>query len=329
MILKRRDFITLLGGAAAWPIAAKAQQTAIPVIGVLNGTSEAELAGGIAAFRAGLGELGFIEGRNVAIQYRWAEGHTDRLPAMAADLVARKVAVIWAGGSLQGVRAAMAATRTIPIVFTTATDPVASGVVASLNRPGGNVTGVTSLGSELEPKRIEMLHEMIPSAARFAVLVNPNNTITMKERIEGAQTAAQRLGLELVILKAGTAADIEAAFKAATEQRASALLADDAYFDSRRDQFAALGLRDRLPVALGSRDSVAAGVLMSYGASSVDSFRQAGVYVGRILKGEKPADLPVVQPTKFELVINLKTAKAIGLDISPLLLARADEVIEQ
>jgi putative ABC transport system substrate-binding protein len=329
MNFKRRDLITLLGGAAAWPLAARAQQTAIPVIGVLYGVSAAEFAGPMAAFRAGLGESGFIEGRNVAIEYRWAEGRTEQMPAMAADLVARKVAVILVGGSLTGVRSVMAATQTIPIVFTTATDPVASGVVTSLNRPGGNVTGFTGLGSELEPKRLEMLHEMLPSATRFAVLVNPNNPVTMKERIEGAQTGAQRLGLELVILKAGTAAEIEAAFMTATEQRASALLADDAYFDSRRGQFAALGLRHRLPVALGgSRDSVVAGVLMSYGARTADSLRQAGVYVGRILKGEKPADLPVVQPTKFEFTINLKTAKAIGLDIPPLLLARADEVIE-
>ena len=327
--MKRRQFITILGGAAAaWPLAARAQQTAIPVIGVLYGVSAAEFAGRMAAFRAGLGESGFIEGRNGAIEYRWAEGRPEQMPAMAADLVARKVAVILVGGSLTSVLSVMAATQTIPIVFTTASDPVANGVVASLNRPGGNVTGVTGIGIALQPKRLEILHEMLPLATRFAVLVNPNSP-TMQERIESAQTGAQRLGLELVILKAGTAAEIEAAFMAATEQRASALLvADDAYLDSRRDQFAALGLRHRLPVSLGSRDSVVAGALMSYGASTADSARQAGVYVGRILKGEKPADLPVVQPTKFEFTINLKTAKAIGLDISPLVLARADEVIE-
>jgi putative ABC transport system substrate-binding protein len=326
--MRRRDFITLLGGAAAaWPLAARAQQTAVPVIGVLYGVSAAEFDG--PAFRAGLGESGFVEGRNIAIEYRWAEGHTEQMPTMAADLVARKVAVILVGGSLTGVRSVMAATQTIPIVFTTATDPVAGGIVASLNRPGGNVTGVTSLGSELQPKRLEMLHEMLPSATRFAVLVNPNSPVTMKERIEGAQTAAQRLGLELVILKAGTAAEIEAAFMAATEQRASALLvADDAYLTSRRDQFAALGLRHRLPVSLGSRDAVVAGVLMSYGHRTADIRRQAGVYVGRILKGAKPSDLPIVQPTKFELVINLRTAKALGLTIPPTMLTLADEVIE-
>jgi putative ABC transport system substrate-binding protein len=328
MNVQRRDFITLLGAAAAaWPIAARAQQPAMPVIGVLNGVSAAEFAGRMAAFRAGLGESGFIEGRNVVFEYRWAEGRTEQMPAMAADLVARKVAVILVGGSLTGVRSVMAATQTIPIVFTTATDPVASGLVASLSRPGGNVTGVTGIGIELTPKRLEMLHEMLPSATRFAVLVNPNSP-TMKERIESAQTAALRLGLELVILKAGTAAEIEAAFMAATEQRASALLvADDAYLTSRRDQFAALGLRHRLPVSLGSRDAVVAGVLMSYGSAG-DNVRQAGVYVGRILKGEKPADLPVVQPTKFELVINLKTAKALGLTIPLTLQYAADEVIE-
>ena len=328
--MRRREFIRFLGGTvAAWPLAARAQQTATPVIGVLNGTSEAEFARQMAAFRAGLGESGFVEGRNVAIEYRWAEGHAEQLPAMAADLVARKVAVILAGGSLQGVRAAMTATQTIPIVFTTATDPVASGLVVSLNRPGGNVTGVTALGSELEPKRLEMLHEMLPSAPRFAVLVNPNSPITMKERIEGAQTAAQRLRLELVILKAGTVAEIEAAFMATTEQRASALLvADDAYLNSRRDQFAALGLRHRLPVSVGSRDSVVAGALMSYGSNDLNRYRQVGSYAGRILKGEKPGDLPVLQPTKFELVINLKTAKALGITVPPSLLATADEVIE-
>jgi len=218
----------------------------------------------------------------------------------------------------------MAATPTIPIVFTTASDPVASGLVTSLNRPGGNVTGVTGLTIELEPKRLEILHEMLPSATRFALLVNPNEAVASKQRIEAAQTAAQRLGLELVILKAGTA-EVEAAFMAATEQRASALLADDASFDDR--QLAALGLRYRLPVDLGNDDAVAGG-LMSYGSRIADNQRQAGVYVGRILKGEKPGDLPVVQPTRFKFVINLKTAKALGITVPPSLLNRADEVIE-
>src|SRR6516165_972699 len=323
--MRRRHFITLLSSAAAWPLAARAQQTAIPVIGVLRGDSAAEFAGPMAAFRAGLGESGFLEGRNVAIEYRWAEGHTERIPAMAADLVARKVAAILVGGTVTGVRSVMAATQTIPIVFTTASDPVASGLVTNLNRPGGNVTGVTGLTIELEPKRLEILHEMLPSATRFALLVNPNEAVASKQRIEGAQTAAQRLGLELVILKAATAAEVEAAFMAATEERASALLADDASFESR--QFAVLGLRYRLPVDSGNNGAVA-GALMEYGGRLADSQRQAGVYVGRILKGEKPGDLPVVQPTKFEFVINLKTAKALGITVPPSLLNRADEVIE-
>ena len=324
--MRRREFITLLGGTvAAWPLAARAQQTATPVIGFLRGDSAAEFAGPMAAFRAGLGESGFIEGRNVAIEYRWAEGHTEQMPAMAADLVARKVAAILVGGSTSGVRSVMAATQTIPIVFTTASDPVASGLVTSLNRPGGNVTGVTGLTIELEPKRLEILHEMLPSATRFALLVNPNEAVASKQRIEGAQTAAQRLGLELVILKAATAAEVEAAFMAATEQRASALLADDASFDDR--QIAALGLRYRLPVDSGNNGAVA-GALMEYGASVADNARQAGVYVGRIIKGEKAGDLPVQQPTKFKLVINLKTAKALGITVPITLLGRADEVIE-
>ena len=326
MMIRRREFITLLGGTvAAWPFAARAQQTAIPVIGFLRPDSAAEFAGPMAAFRAGLGESGFLEGRNVAIEYRWAEGHTERIPAMAADLVARKVAAILVGGTVTGVRSVMAATQTIPIVFTTASDPVASGLVTNLNRPGGNVTGVTGLTIELEPKRLEILHEMLPSATRFALLVNPNATVANKQRIEGAQSAAQRLGLELVILKAGTAAEVEAAFMAATEQRASALLADDSSIDDR--QVAALGLRHRLAVDLGS-DGAVAGALMEYAHRVADSQRQAGVYVGRILKGEKPGDLPVVQPTKFKFVINLKTAKALGITVPPSLLATADEVIE-
>jgi putative ABC transport system substrate-binding protein len=326
--MRRRDFIALLGGAAAWPLAAGAQQPGVPVIGVLYGVSAADWTGPMAGFHAGLGEMGFVEGRNVAIEYRWADGHYERMPMLGADLVARKVAVILAGGNLPGVRALLAATQTIPIVFTTNTDPVAEGIVASLSRPGGNATGVTGIGSELASKRLELFHQMIPTASKFAVLVNPTNPITMAAGIQGAQTAAQRLGLEVVVLKAGTDSEIEAAFVFAVEQRAAALLAIDAYFESRRDLLAALGLRHRLPATLGSRESVMAGLLMYYGSSITDFYRQAGIYVGRILKGEKPADLPVIQPTKFELVINLKTARAIGLTVSPTLLAIADEVIE-
>ena len=328
-MIERREFITLLGGAAVWPLVARAQQQpAMPVIGVLYGVSAAEWAHPMAGFHRGLAEMGFVEGRNVAIEYRWAEGRYDRMPAMADDLIARKVAVILVGASLPGVRAVMARTQTIPIVFTTNTDPVAAGVVASLNRPGGNVTGVTGLGSELGPKRLELLHEVIPTATKFAVLVNPTNLVTMQDTIQGAQVAARRLGLEIIVVKASTENEIETAFATAVQQRAGGLVANDAYFESRRDQIAALGLRHALPTSIGSRESVAAGSLMSYGASIPDFYRQAGVYVGRILKGEKPADLPVQQPLKYELVINLKTAKSLGLTVPLALQVAADEVIE-
>jgi len=329
--MNRREFITLLGGAAAagWPLVARAQQPAkLPTIGYLNGVSAAEWARPMAGFHRGLGEMGFVEGRNVAIEYRWAEGRFDRMPAMAGDLIGRKVAVILVGGHLAGVRNVMAATQTIPIVFTTNSDPVAAGVVTSLSRPGGNVTGVTGLGGELGPKRLELLHEMLPTATKLAMLVNPSNPVTTQDAIQAAQTGARRLGLEIVVVSARTENEIETAFAAAVQQRAAGLLGTDAYFESRRDQIAALGLRHALPTMLGSRASVAAGTLMSYGASIADFYRQAGVYVGRILKGEKPADLPVIQPTKFELIINLKTAKALGLTIPESFLLRADEVIE-
>jgi putative ABC transport system substrate-binding protein len=283
----------------------------------------------MAGFHRGLGEMGFVEGRNVAIEYRWAEGRFDRMPAMAGDLIGRKVAVILVGGHLAGVRNVMAATQTIPIVFTTNSDPVAAGVVTSLSRPGGNVTGVTGLGGELGPKRLELLHEMLPTATKLALLVNPSNPVTTQDAIQAAQTGARRLGLEIVVVNAQTEHEIDTAFAAAVQQRVAGLLGTaDAYFESRRDQIAALGLRHALPTISYSRASVAAGTLMSYGASTADFYRQAGVYVGRILKGEKPANLPVVQPTKFELVINLKTAKALGLTVPPTLLATADEVIE-
>jgi len=326
--MRRREFITLLGGAAAWPVAARAQRPAIPVVGVLYGVSAAEWTGPMGGFHRGLGEAGFVEGRNVAIEYRWAEGQYDRMPAMAADLVGRNVAVILVGGYMPGVRAAMAATKTIPIVFTTNADPVASGIVASLSRPGGNVTGVTGIGGELVPKRLEVLHDLIPAATKFAVLVNPANPVTAGDARQDAPIAARRLGLDIVIVEGSNEAEIENAFASAARQGVAGLLGDDAYFESRRDLIAALSLRHRLPAVLGSRESVAAGMLMSYGADIVEFYRQAGLYVGRILKGERPSDLPVLQPTKFELVINLKTAKALGLTIPPTLLATADEVIE-
>jgi len=328
--MRRREFIAGLAGATvAWPLAARAQQPAVPVIGLLNGQSAAEWADNMAGFRRGLSDTGFVEGRNVAIEYRWANGRYDRMPAMAADLVGRKVAVILVGGGNVGVHAIMAATQTIPIVFTTASDPVAAGLVASLNRPGGNLTGVTNLSVELESKRLELLHEVIPTAIKIALLVNPNNQVLSQGVIRGAQAAAHRLGLEIIVLNGGSESEIERAFAIAVQQQVAALVeSSDAYFDSRREQIATLGLHHAIPTFFGDRAAVALGVLMNYGPSQTDMYRQAGVYVGRILKGEKPADLPVVQPTKFDLVINLKTAKALGLTIPESFLLRADEVIE-
>jgi putative ABC transport system substrate-binding protein len=327
--VKRRDFITLLGSATAWPLAARAQQPATPVIGVLHGVSAGQWADRMAGFHRGLGEAGFAEGRNVAIEYRWAEGQFDRLPAMAADLVGRKVAVISAGAPDVAVRAAMAATKTIPIVFVTASDPVGAGFVPSLGRPEGNVTGITLIGTELVAKRLELLHELLPGATRIAVLVNPNNPGLTRDNIEQSEVAVRRLGLEMVVIKAGTESEIESAVVAAVQQQANALImGNDAYLSSRSRQIAFFALRHALATMSDSRETVAAGLLMSYGPNQTDSFRQAGLYVGRIIKGEKSADLPVLQPTKFELVINLTTAKAIGLKIPESFLLRADEVIE-
>jgi putative ABC transport system substrate-binding protein len=325
--MNRRGFIGLLGSAAVWPAAARAER-AMPVIGSLYGVSAAEWVVPMGGFRWGLSEAGFVEGRNIAIDYRWAEGHFDRLPAMAAALVGHKVAVIVVGGSIDGIRAAMAATRAIPIVFTTGADPVARGLVASLNRPGGNVTGATFLGSELVAKKLELLHETMPNATKIAVLVNPNNPVISQDAIQGAQTAARRLGLEIIVINAGSESEIETAFATAVQQKVAAITINDAFLESRRDLIAVLALKHALAVIGGQRTTVMAGGLMSYGASIVDTYRQAGIYVGRILKGEKPADLPVIQPTKFELVINLKTAKTLGLTFPITLLARADEVIE-
>jgi putative ABC transport system substrate-binding protein len=328
MRIRRRAFITLFGGAAAaWPPAARAQQSAMPVVGFLYGVSAAEF--NMAKFRRGLSEAGFVEGRNVVIDYRWAEGEWDRLPTMAADLVGHKVAVIFAGGSDVATRAAIAATQRIPIVFTTGGDPVVAGLVASFNRPGGNVTGVSFMNHELGPKRLELLHELRPTATKVAFLVNPNNPATSQYDVQDTQAAARRLGLELIVVNGGSESEIERAFPTAVQQGAAALtVGSDAYLTSRRGQIAALALRHALPTITLSRESVVAGQLMSYGPDQADMYRQAGVYVGRILKGEKPSDLPVMQPTKFELVINLKTAKALGLAVPPNLLAAADEVIE-
>jgi len=324
--MTRRELIMLLGGAAAWPLAAHAQQQAVPVIGSLFGASAAEWAGNIAGFRRGLAEVDFVEGRNVVIEYRWAE-NPDRMAAIAADLISRKVAVIVTGGNTEGVRAVLAATRIIPIVFTTALDPVAAGLVGSLNRPGGNATGVTFMGGALVAKQLELMREVLPGVTRIAVLLNPNNPVMSEDTLAGAQMAAARLGLEIIVVNAATENEIEAAFAGAVQQGAAALLAQDAYFAVRRKQIAAVSLRHNLPT-LSVPQAVADGALMGYGASIPESYRQAGIYVGRILKGEKPGDLPVQQPTAFKLVINLKTARAFGLTIPESFLLRADEVIE-
>ena len=326
--MKRREFIAVLGGAAAaWPFAARAQQAAMPVIGSLAGVSAAQWAERMATFRRGLSETGYVEGRNVVIEYRWAEGQFDRLPALR-PISSRKATVIFASLDV-GVQAAMAATKTIPIVFTTASDPVAAGFVSSLARPVGNVTGITFVSVELIAKRLELLHELLPGAIRIAVLVNPNNPGITQNVIEHSQAAARRLGLEIVVLTAATESEIESSVVSAVQQQAAALsIGTDAYLTSRSRQIAFFALRHALPTLGTTRENVAAGMLMSYGTNQVDSYRQAGVYVGRILKGEKPADLPVLQPTKFELLINGTTAKAIGLKIPESFLLRADEVIE-
>jgi putative ABC transport system substrate-binding protein len=327
--MRRREALGLIGGATAWPLAARAQQSAMPVIGVLHGVSAAQWADRMVGFNKGLGEAGFADSRNVAIEYRWADGHFDRLPAMSVDLVRRKVAVICAGAGDVAIRAAMGATKTIPIVFTTASDPVRAGFVLSLGRPGGNVTGATFMGVELVAKRAELLHETLPGTTRVALMVNPNNPGLMQDNIQLSKVAMQRLGLEMVIVRAGSENEIESAIVDAVQQQANALtIGNDAYLSSRSRQVAFFALRHELPTMSESRDGVAAGLLMSYGPNQAETFRQAGLHVGRILKGEKPAELPVIQPTNFELFINLTTAKALGLQIPPTLLARADEVIE-
>jgi putative tryptophan/tyrosine transport system substrate-binding protein len=322
--VNRRDFITLLGGAAAaWPLAARAQQPTIPVVGYLSSVSpEPEI---VAAFRRGLGESGFVEGQNVAIDYRWAEGRYDRLSAWATDLARRQVAVIVTGGGDPPIIAAKAATET---VFNTATDPMKLGLVTSLNRPVGNVTGVSTFSSQLGAKRLELLQELMPQASVIAVLTNPIYPTT-ESQVKEVQEAAAHLGMQPVVLAVSTEPDMDAAFATLAQKRAGGLVVGvDAFLFSHRDQIAALAARYRMPAVYAWREFAAAGGLMSYGISRTDAYRQVGVYTGRILKGAKPADLPVMQPTKFELVINLKTAKALGLQIPDKLLALADEVIE-
>jgi len=327
--MRRREFVALIGGAAGWPTVGQAQQRGTALIGVLHGVSAEQWKDRMIGFHRGLAESGFTEGQNVAIEYRWAEGRFERLPAMAADLVSRKVAVICAGASDVAIRAAIEATSTIPIVFTTASDPVRAGFVQSLHRPGKNVTGATFMGVELVAKRMELLHELVPGAARVALLVNPNNPGLMEDNIRLSRAAVQRLRLDLLVVEAGDASAIDRALASAREQGAETLIVgNDAYLSSRSEQVAQAARRHALPTLSESRNGVGAGLFMSYGPSQAETFRQAGIYVARILKGEKPAELPVIQPTTYELVFNLGTAKALGLTIPLSLLARADELIE-
>jgi putative ABC transport system substrate-binding protein len=327
--VRRRDFITLTGGAAvAWPFGVRAQKSAMPVIGFLGAASAAQFAPYVAGFRHGLNETGYVEGKNVAIEFRWAEGHYDRVPALAVDLVRRQVAVIFTSGAGGGARAAKAATSTIPIVFTTGRDPAETGLVASLSHPGGNLTGINFFTTELMGKRLELLHALVPEATVIAYVVNPSE-ISLESRRQKLQETARTFGLQLRLLSATNEQEIDAAFAAFARLRPGALLVDgDILFNARREQIVALAARNKVPAIYEGREYAAAGGLMSYGASLSEAWRLAGIYVGKILNGARPADLPVVQSTKIEMVINLKTAKALGLTIPQSLLQRADEVIQ-
>ena len=326
--MRRREFIALLGGGAAWPLTASAQPV-LPIIGFVHGGAAHAFPGRIAAFRAGLSEAGYVEDQNVLIEYHWLEGHFERLPAVLADLIRRRVAVIATPGSTPASIAAKSATSTIPIVFGVSEDPVALGIVASLARPGGNATGINFFVSEIDTKRFGLMHELLPKATRFAVLVNPADATASAATSKALMEAARTLGLDVVFFNASTPDEIDAAFAVFAHERSDALfIAPEGFFASRAVQFATLAARDRMPASFATREMVEAGLLMSYGVNFADTFRQVGNYVGRVLKGEKPGDLPVVQPTKFEFVINMRTAKTLGLDVPPMLLARADEVIE-
>jgi putative tryptophan/tyrosine transport system substrate-binding protein len=328
-MIARRDFITLLGGAlAAWPLAARAQQPAMPVIGFLSSLAPSDLGLVVPGFYQGLNEVGFIEGRNITIEYRWAQGNYQRLPAMSADLVSRKVAVLAAISGTPAAMAATAATTTIPIVFAIGGDPVAPGLVANLSRPGGNVTGVSFFNAPLTSKRLELARELVPDGSLIAMLVNPENPPSVAEG-ENAQTTAAALGQRVLMLNASKPADIDAVFAAVKQQQARALVvSSDPFFFTERVKLVVMMARDAVPTVFADREQAEAGGLISYGASRVDAYRQAGNYVGRIVKGEKPGELPVVLPTKFHVLVNLKTARALRFEIPATVLARADEVIE-
>jgi putative ABC transport system substrate-binding protein len=326
--MRRRGFITLLGGAAAWPLAAGAQQRAMPVIGYLSARSPEDTAHLVVAFRKGLGEQGFVEGQNVLIEYRWALGQYDRLPAMAAELIRHPVTVLVATGGEPAAFAAKAATSTIPIVFAVGGDPVTEGLAASLSRPGGNATGLTLLTNLLEPKRLGLLRELVPAAATIGFLLNPNFP-PAEQQLADVQDAARTINLKIHALRANTEREIDAAFETVRDQHIGAVaVAAAPFFDTRREKLVALAALHKVPTMFHFREFVVAGGLVSYGIEPTDTYRQVGVYTGQVLKGTKPADLPVMQATKFEFVINLKTARSLGLDVPPGLSARADEVIE-
>jgi putative ABC transport system substrate-binding protein len=327
-LIGRREFIALLGvAAAAWPLAVKAQQPAMPVVAFINGGAADATARYLTAFRKGLREAGYVEGQNVTVEYHWLDGRYEGIPALMADLVRRQVALIATPGSNVAAVAAKAATATIPIVFGSADDPVKLGLVASLARPGGNATGVNFFAYEVTAK--QLLQELVPKASRIAVLINPKTAFNVETTLQAVQQAARALRLEIQLLEASTADEIDAAFAVLARERADALFIQaDGFYGSRRVQLATLAMRERMPASNVSREMVEAGLLMSYGTNITDMFRQVGIYTGSILKGVKPADLPVIQSTKFEFVINARTAKALGIELSPLLLTRADEVIE-